>query len=245
MSMSLQKKLRLQAGQSIALVNLPPEALDVIGELPPGTAQEQLPGRDLDFILLFAQNSAELSKLFPVVQNSLRNDGLLWIAYPKKSAKLDTDLSRDQGWTPVFTAGFRPVTQIAFDQTWSVLRFRPVDHQKPEDQVDAQYKGKKKILRPIYERILDIAQSFGDDIAVNLRKSYVALSRRRQFAVIAPSTNNRVDLGLRLGDRPFSSRLKEAGGFGSGSITHKVALTAVDEVDEEVRTWLHTAYEAN
>ncbi len=105
--------------------------------------QEQLPGRDLDFILLFAQNSTQLSKLFPIVQNSLKQDGLLWIAYPKKSSNLETDLARDQGWAPVFTAGFRPLTQIAFDQTWSVLRFRPAEHKEPQDQVDAQYSVKK------------------------------------------------------------------------------------------------------
>jgi Domain of unknown function (DUF5655) len=57
-------------------------------------------------------------------------------------------------------------------------------------------------------------------------------------------TKTRVDLGLRLPGDPFGPRLVEAGSFGSGTITHKVALTSVDDVDAEVEGWLRAAYDA-
>jgi len=52
-------------------------------------------------------------------------DGVLWMAYPKKSGALQSDLSRDRGWEPFVRAGWRPVSQVSLDDTWSALRFRP------------------------------------------------------------------------------------------------------------------------
>lgn len=54
----------------------------------------------------------------------LAEDALLWIAYPKKSGKIRSDISRDNGWELVFAAGYEPVTQVAIDDDWSALRFR-------------------------------------------------------------------------------------------------------------------------
>jgi hypothetical protein len=49
----------------------------------------------------------------------------LWFAYPKKSGAYASDISRDQGWDALAVAGFLGVTQIAIDEDWSALRFRP------------------------------------------------------------------------------------------------------------------------
>jgi hypothetical protein len=76
------------------------------------------------------------------------------------------------------------------------------------------------------------------------RKSYVALVRNKIFGIIAASTVSRIDLGMRLPGKEGGARLVEAPGFGSGSITHKVALTSLEEVDEEVIGWLQEAYES-
>lgn len=56
---------------------------------------------------------------------SVRPGGLLWISYPKRSAKVETDMTRDIGWETIDAAGWQGVTQIAIDATWSALRFRP------------------------------------------------------------------------------------------------------------------------
>ena len=58
---------------------------------------------------------------------SITYDGVLWISYPKRSSKVKTDLSRDVGWDVVANAGLRPVTQVSVDETWSALRFRPLE----------------------------------------------------------------------------------------------------------------------
>ena len=54
-------------------------------------------------------------------------DGLLWISYPKRSSKIDSDLSRDDMWELYIDESLRPVSQISIDETWSAVRFRPTE----------------------------------------------------------------------------------------------------------------------
>jgi hypothetical protein len=80
-----------------------------------------------DFVQLFVRSIAELEELAPSALKSINFDGLLWFCYPKQSSKIKTDINRDSGWNVVKQAGLRPVTQVAIDDTWSALRFRPVE----------------------------------------------------------------------------------------------------------------------
>ena len=79
------------------------------------------------------------------------------------------------------------------------------------DKVDAQYAGKKEDLRPIYEAIIKAVQKLGADVEVSPKKSYVSLRRKKQFALIQPSTATRVDVGLNLKGHPTSERLEASG----------------------------------
>jgi hypothetical protein len=54
-------------------------------------------------------------------------DGLLWVAYPKGGAKIKTDVNRDRLWDALTGTGWRPVRQVALDDVWSAMRFRPAD----------------------------------------------------------------------------------------------------------------------
>jgi hypothetical protein len=81
---------------------------------------------------------------------------------------------------------------------------------------------------------------------VQARKTYVSLvGPRRTFAVLQASTKDRVDLGLRLEGREPGGRLLPARSLGNGSSTVRVALTRVEDVDDEVVDLLAEAYTAN
>ena len=74
------------------------------------------------------------------------------------------------------------------------------------------------------------------------KKGYLSLSRRKQFAMVQPSTASRIDLGLILpATMPTTGRLESAAKF-NPLFTHRVRITAASELDEELRGWLATAY---
>ena len=77
-------------------------------------------------LLLFIKDADELrAKVAPAVA-AARRDAITYIAYPK-AGQLGTDLSRDSLWAMLSDQGIKPVRQIAIDDVWSALRFRPAD----------------------------------------------------------------------------------------------------------------------
>ena len=239
MAMTLAKKLQIKPDSRILLLNAPFSFN--LTDLPDGCSVVSYSADIVDCVILFAQDSGELDAYGEAALTAVIPECLFWIAYPKKSAGLKTDLTRDQGWSVITQAGFRPIRQIAVDETWSALRFRPT---VPEsDRVDAQYSGSKAHLKPIYDQLAAVIQALGADVTVGPRKTYVAFARKKQFCVIQPTTQTRLDVGLKLPRKETTVRLVAAGNFGSESLTHKVSITAVTDIDDELITWLREAYD--
>ena len=126
-STKLLRKLRMQPGQRVLILNAPEGYLDELGPLPEGVELVQEPEGNLDFVHVFAKDLAELDKLAPVAAEAVKHDGLFWVSYPKKSSKVEGDLSRDVVWQEVAKTGLRAVTQVSVNDAWSAIRFRPAD----------------------------------------------------------------------------------------------------------------------
>ncbi|HJY86908.1 MAG TPA: DUF5655 domain-containing protein [Candidatus Acidoferrales bacterium] len=112
--------------------------------------------------------------------------------------------------------------------------------------VEEQYAGPKEKLRPIYDELLKLGKSLGEDVKACPCKTIVPLYREHVFAQIKPTTNSRIDLGLALthykGKLP--KRIVETGGLAKKDrITHRIELTSTAEIDGEVKKWLRTAYD--
>ena len=84
-------------------------------------------------VLLFVTMLAEAEKNAPVVVRMVKENGRVWIAYPKGGSGVKTDVNRDKLWLVVRAQGWRPVRLVALDEVWSAMRFRP----------EAQVKSKK------------------------------------------------------------------------------------------------------
>ena len=123
----LLKKLQLKSALRVLILNAPEGYVASLGPLPNGVAQADGQAGTFDFVQLFVRDSAELAAFAPNALAKIKPDGVLWIAYPKQSSKVTTDITRDRGWEPVTAAGLRPVTQIAIDEIWSALRWRPIE----------------------------------------------------------------------------------------------------------------------
>ncbi len=117
-----------------------------------------------------------------------------------------------------------------------------VDSPSQIDLVAGQYAGSKQGLLPVYKRLVQEVQSLGDEANIEPRVTYVSLIRRRQFGIIY-AKKEQVLLGLALPGQPFEGKWVEARRLGGDRITHQVALTSPEEVDEEISRWLFLAYD--
>ena len=127
----LLKKLQMKPGLRALFLNAPQGYVESLSPLPDGVALVDGPPNTLDLVQLFVRDRAELAIFAPVALAAIKRDGVFWISYPKKSSGVVSDLTRDAGWAPITAASLRPVTQIAVDETWSALRWRPIELVKP------------------------------------------------------------------------------------------------------------------
>ncbi len=109
--------------------------------------------------------------------------------------------------------------------------------------IDAQYAGPKAGLRPVYDALIKIINGFGSDVDVAPKKAYVSIRRSKQFAIIQPSTKDRVDVGINLKGTKPTARLEASGSF-NAMVSHRVRLATKSDVDAELKGWLKAAYDA-
>ncbi len=109
------------------------------------------------------------------------------------------------------------------------------------EMVVAQYKGKEALV-PIYDKLISFVKSLGNDVTITPKKATVSIIRKRQFLLIKPATKTRIDLGFKLKDKPTTERLENSGPFGT-MCTHRVQISDIREIDEELKNWITEAYE--
>jgi len=110
------------------------------------------------------------------------------------------------------------------------------------DAVAELYGEKRAALRPIHEAVIAALVGFGGDFEQVPKRRYISLRRKKQFAMIQPSTATRVDLGLILPDVNPGPRLESAEKF-NPLFTHRVRLESKGDIDKELVRWLRTAYD--
>jgi hypothetical protein len=127
MATALAQKLQIKPGQHLAVFNAPEGYLaPLAAELAGITVAGDATGAS-DAVLLFVRTLEEAARRAPDAIRAVGAEGLLWIAYPKGTSKVKTDVNRDRLWQALEPTGWRPVRQAALDDTWSAMRFRPAD----------------------------------------------------------------------------------------------------------------------
>ena len=109
--------------------------------------------------------------------------------------------------------------------------------------INVQYAGAKAGLRPIYDALIKTINGFGSDVEIAPKKAYVSLRRNKQFAIVQPSTKDRVDVGINLKGIAPTGRLEKSGSF-NAMVSHRVRLSSKSDVDKELKGWLKAAYDA-
>ena len=115
-----------------------------------------------------------------------------------------------------------------------------------EKYVEEMFAGKRQGLQPVYDELLRLGLALGKDVKACPCQTIVPLYRHHVFAQIKPTTLTRIDLGLALGARKAEGRLIDTGGYAKKDrITHRIPISALAEIDGEVKRWLKVAYDGD
>lgn len=119
--MDLLKKLRVKEEAPVHLINAPSDCLPLFEGLQLKTS---LPGKTAaSQLILFAENSEVLNRYIHKLEGKLAKDVLFWIAYPKKSGSIQSDLIRNKGWEVTFEF-YDGVSSVSINEDWTGMRFK-------------------------------------------------------------------------------------------------------------------------
>jgi len=148
----LLRKLNFKDHRRLVVLGAPPELDATFEAIGQEVSIGQRLGKDEAFVLTFVRSCAEIGAKAPKVVAALADDALLWFAYPKKSSKKhESDIGRDDSWGALGRLGYEGVRQVAIDDDWSALRFRPAEHiktMKRDPSRALSEAGKSRTKRP-------------------------------------------------------------------------------------------------
>lgn len=109
------------------------------------------------------------------------------------------------------------------------------------DWIAEQYKGKENMLA-WYNKLMDAIKKFGKDVEVAPKKTYVSLRRKKQFAIIQPSTKTRMDVGLNIKGIEPSGIVEKAGSW-NAMCTHRIKIEDEKMINKELIIWIKKSYD--
>jgi hypothetical protein len=187
MSNEISKKLRLGTAKRALVLNAPEGYLDMLLPFPEGVhVTDQADSEQAyDFVQVFMSNIAEVESWAPKAIQAVTKDGLLWLNYPKGTGKIKTDINRDAGWQSVTALGYEGVALVSINETWSAMRFRPINQVKSPrsvrlaDRVGAVKTapaGDKTVIVPD-----ELAESFKASPAAAAYYETLAYTHRKEY----------------------------------------------------------------
>jgi hypothetical protein len=119
----LAKKLGIKEGHDLALLNAPAETTELLAPLPADTAIHGDVRTRADVVVAFFDREAALKRRLPALLKAIFPDGGLWLAWPKKSSGVPTDITGDTVRRLGLAAGAVDNKVCAISEVWSGLRF--------------------------------------------------------------------------------------------------------------------------
>lgn len=118
----LAKKLGITAGCHVRLQNAPAELRDWLAPVPEGVTFQTRVTKDTDLVHLFTTDAKELANVAAQLRKTLRPDAMFWVSWPKKTAKVPTDITEDVIRAIVLPMGWVDVKVCAVSDVWSGLK---------------------------------------------------------------------------------------------------------------------------
>ncbi len=140
-NLSVLEKLQLKDEKNLLIQGLPSSIEKLFVKLTYAkNVTPLLKSRKLDFALIFALSQQQLNNVLNEVFPALNDESKLWIAYPKTTSKIASDLNRDCSWECLTKKGYECVRQVALDHVWSAMRFTKLDQIPNKDRSFAESK---------------------------------------------------------------------------------------------------------
>lgn len=118
----LAKRLGIKPGCRLWARNAPADYKKLLAPLPEDVTITTRSRKDLDLVHLFTKSRRELAAALPAMMKSLRKDGAIWVSWPKKASKVETDVTEDVIREATLPLGLVDVKVCAVDETWSGLK---------------------------------------------------------------------------------------------------------------------------
>lgn len=126
-----------------------------------------------------------------------------------------------------------------------VVHFAKQSHagaaENSDDLITAQYKGKEN-LKPWYDKIMAEINKFGKDVDLAPKKAYMSLRRKKQFAILQPSTKDRLDVGLNIKGVTPSGNVED-GSRWNAMCTHRIRVEEEKTINKDLINWIKKAYD--
>ncbi|MGG9972387.1 hypothetical protein ACQ33O_11385 [Ferruginibacter sp. SUN002] len=132
-SQTVLEKLQLNGEKNLLVQGLPSTIEKQFSKLSfAKNVTPLLKARKIDFALVFAINQKQLTDILKDVIPALQKDAKLWVAYPKVTAKIVSDLCRDCKWDFMGQYGFESARLVTLDHVWSAMQFKKTGAVKKE-----------------------------------------------------------------------------------------------------------------
>nr|WP_294942102.1 YdeI/OmpD-associated family protein [uncultured Mucilaginibacter sp.] len=148
---ALAKKLLIKPNSRWLLYNAPANYVELLSPLPDGAKTSFALDGNFNGIQLFVKNSTELTDSLKTVAPLLKPDTIFWVIYPKKNSGITSDLEMMSGWDELAKYGLGGVAAAAVNETWTALRFRPLELTKKSDTCNDE------IPKNDYAQYIDVA----------------------------------------------------------------------------------------
>jgi hypothetical protein len=125
MSQTILEKLNLKNEKNILIQGLPSSIEKQFSKV--SFAKNLTPllkARKIEFALIFAVSENQLNGILDDILPALKEESSLWVAYPKVTSKISTDLNRESSWNKLRSIGYEGTDQISLDHVWQSVNFK-------------------------------------------------------------------------------------------------------------------------
>ena len=200
-SLHLLEKLQLKDEKNLLIQGLPSSVEKQFAKLSYNkNLTPLLKTMKIDFALIFAINQFQLNNILKELFTALHTDCKLWIAYPKTTSKIVSDLNRDASWDILSKNDFEAIRQVTLDHVWTAMRFKKVDQLPNKNRTFVEFKSADIKVDDFEKRLIALP--------IELDKLFAADEEAREFFTSLPIINQKEYLSWIQGAKKEETKQK-------------------------------------